>query len=274
MKNTKKHSLFNFKTIIILSAIIAVVMSFTFTTIASAEKNTVMQLKTASEMVRFSKKQYENETFNDNYEPYGIGKAILKEGDKETNVYVVTLLGTKFAYDDSGWQATDIFTDVLAGFDLNNPYVTNVKTSIVRDIPKGSKLILSGHSLGGMVAQELAADTYIKNNFQVLHTLTFGSPLCAYYEGRAGQVVRLCDTWDPIPLLSKYTLTDYDNQLSNTERRVGDGNYGFFSMISCHTKSYSRDDVWGMYDALGYYHGNHEIIVDYTGMKYYPNPMF
>lgn len=275
MKNT---TLKNKKFIVIFISFLAILvsaLSFGFSQkVAYANENTIIYCRNAADIVKLSKKEYDNESFNSNYEPIGIGKAILKNGDKYTEVYLVTLLGTKFAYDDTGWQATDIINDVLAGFDCGNPYFTNVKNRMFEKIPYGSKILMNGHSLGGMVAQEIIADEDVKSAYEIVNTLTFGSPLCAYDLNRAGNVIRLCDSWDPIPLLSKYTLTNYEKQFFEKERFSEDGGYGFFSMVSAHCYSYSRSEVWGKYDALGILGGNNEIIVDYTQIEYFPAPMF
>ncbi len=72
---------------------------------------------------------------------------------------------------------------------------------------RGSNLVVTGHSLGGMVAQQVAADSTIKKNYNVLNTVTFGSPLINGFQ-REGTVKRLGDTSDPVPYLSLTTFTN------------------------------------------------------------------
>ena len=89
-------------------------------------------------------------------------------------VYVIALSGTDT---DVKNQSTGYWTDLLVGFEQDNKYIQNVRNAIVSNVPKGSNLVVTGHSLGGMVAQQVAADSTIKKNYNVLNTVTFGSPL-------------------------------------------------------------------------------------------------
>ena len=94
--------------------------------------------------------------------PISITKAVLKTksafSTTSKTVYVVCLSGTDLAFN----QSTGVWTDLLSGFEQDNCYIRNVRSAILRAVPKGSNLILAGHSLGGMVAQQAAADYTIK----------------------------------------------------------------------------------------------------------------
>lgn len=68
-------------------------------------------------------------------------------------------------------------TDLLCGFNLDNPYIKAVVKAMKKNIPAGSDVVFYGHSLGGMIAQEAAADKTIKRMYNVTNTVTFGSPL-------------------------------------------------------------------------------------------------
>lgn len=269
MEVWKKLSIF----LIPLMMFLAISLSLTTNVTYAEEQNTTIVCNNFSEIASITKKEYQE--FDGDYEPIGICKAKLINNNKIENVYLVTLLGTKFAYNKkSGWQATDIINDVLAGFDINNPYLDVVKNAILSTVPQGSKIVIFGHSLGGMVAQEVAGDTEIKDEYQILNTVAFGSPLCAYNNGREGVVKRMCDKRDIIPLLSKYTLTNYQKQMYGKEKIVEDGGYSFFSMIKAHCKSYQRSEIWGKYDTLGVLGGSNHISFDYTQMHYFQAPMF
>ena len=104
-------------------------------------------------------------------------------------------------------QSAGWWTDLLVGFEQDNRYIQNVRAAILNNVPAGSNLLVTGHSLGGMVAQQVAADSQIKSNYNVLNTVTFGSPLIDGFQ-REGTVKRLGDTSDPVPYLSLTTFTN------------------------------------------------------------------
>ena len=103
--------------------------------------------------------------------PIIITKGKLKSGFSSKTVYLITLSGT----DNVANQSTGYVTDLLSGFCLNNAYLENVVSIVNKNIPKNSNIILAGHSLGGMICQQVAADDSIKANYNVLNTVCFGS---------------------------------------------------------------------------------------------------
>lgn len=165
-------------------------------------------------------------------------------GPEEKDVYVVALSGTETIVEN---QTTTVKEDLRAGFELSNEYELNVKNAIIDRIPAGSNIILAGHSLGGMIAQQVAADNYIKDNYEVLNTVTFGSPLIKGF-AREGMVKRLGDSSD------KNTFYSISSVLNITWQYAGvnheDGGYNGDSPAA-HCDSYLREDVWGNYDCAG-----------------------
>ncbi|SHJ70566.1 lipase family protein [Pseudobutyrivibrio xylanivorans] len=165
-------------------------------------------------------------------------------GAEDKEVYVVALSGTETIVEN---QTTTIKEDLLSGFELSNEYKTNVKNAIIDRIPAGSNIILAGHSLGGMIAQQVAADKYIKDNYEVLNTVTFGSPLIKGFT-REGMVKRLGDTSDKNPFYSVSTFLNIAWQYAGVNHE--DGGYNGDSSAA-HCDSYLREDVWGSYDCCG-----------------------
>ncbi|MDC7278405.1 hypothetical protein NXH64_02700 [Butyrivibrio fibrisolvens] len=165
-------------------------------------------------------------------------------GTEDKEVYVVALSGTETIVEN---QTTTIKEDLLSGFELSNEYKTNVKNAIIDRIPAGSNIILAGHSLGGMIAQQVAADKYIKDNYEVLNTVTFGSPLIKGFT-REGMVKRLGDTSDKNPFYSVSTFLNIAWQYAGVNHE--DGGYNGDSPAA-HCDSYLREDVWGSYDCCG-----------------------
>ena len=126
-----------------------------------------------SEMAKFTFKGYNNGTLptptttlglleytlktfvmGDEYNgPIGIVKAVLNQNGKEKNVYIVALSGTELIWSDyTGLQSTGAVTDLLCGFNLDNPYIKAVVKAMKQNIPAGSDVVFYGHSLGGMIA--------------------------------------------------------------------------------------------------------------------------
>ena len=165
-------------------------------------------------------------------------------GSEDKEVYVVALSGTETIVEN---QTTTVKEDLLSGFELSNEYVVNVKNAIIDRIPAGSNIILAGHSLGGMVAQQVAADKYIKDNYEVLNTVTFGSPLIKGFT-REGMVKRLGDTSDKNTFYSISSVLNIVWQYAGVNHE--DGGYNGDSSAA-HCDSYLREDVWGNYDCAG-----------------------
>ncbi len=165
------------------------------------------------------------------------------------SAYLVTISGTEMVKN----QATGVITDLRQGFLFENGLSVAVRRAIMNTVPKNSNLIIAGHSLGGMTAQHIAADTTIKKNYNVLNTITFGSPLIGA-ASREGTVRRLADYNDPIPLLSVNTLSPLIVwQLGGLN--IEDGGYSTIDILGAHS-SYGRMDEWGKYDAVGKKGGN------------------
>ena len=183
-----------------------------------------------------------------------------------TDVYLVCLSGTDT---DAENTTTDYWTDLLSGFEFDNKYVQNVKKAIQENIPSNSNIILAGHSLGGMVCQQVAAESELKSNYNILNTVTFGSPLIDGF-AREGIVKRLGDTSDIVPYLSVSTIYNIFWQAAglNTES----GGYGW-DVLSAHCKSYNRNDVWGAYDVVGVKNGGATLSLDFSTTKFYASPV-
>ncbi len=202
--------------------------------------------------------------------PISITKGTLKTKSWWTvttkTVYVVCLSGTDLAFN----QSTGIGTDLLAGFELDNCYIRNVRSAILEAVPKGANLIIAGHSLGGMVAQQAAADSTIKKNYNVLNTVTYGSPLI---EGlsREGTVKRLGDTRDVVPYLSVSTFLNIIWQAAGLNKE--NGGYSATQIVTAHIESYQRAAVWGAYDVTGTKNGNATLTLDFATTRFFESPV-
>ena len=197
--------------------------------------------------------------------PISITKGTLKSGLSSKTVYLVTLSGTELVLN----QSTGVFTDLLSGFNLDNVYYSNVVSIIKANVPKNANLVIAGHSLGGMIAQQVAANSDIKARYNVLNTVCFGSPLLAA-GSREGTVRRLGDVSDPVPYLSGSLFNNTLWAILGLNRE--DGGYGIRG-ITAHNESYYRTDLWGKYDVTGTKNGNAKLILDLDTRTFYQSPV-
>lgn len=197
--------------------------------------------------------------------PISITKGTLKSGFSSKTVYLVTLSGTELVLN----QSTGVLTDLLSGFNLNNVYYANTVNIIKANVPKNANLIIAGHSLGGMIAQQVAADSGIKSRYNVLNTVCFGSPLLAA-GSREGTVRRLGDVSDPVPYLSGSLFNNTLWAIMGLNRE--DGGYGIRG-ITAHNQSYFRTDLWGRYDVTGTKYGSAKLILDLDTRVFYQSPV-
>lgn len=212
---------------------------------------------------------YSSQTLNG---PITITKGTLRYRDwfwwKTKDVYLVSCSGTDTNVQN---QTTDWWTDLLVGFEQDNQYARNIKGAILASIPAGSNIIVTGHSLGGMVAQQISADKEIKNSYNVLNTVTFGSPLIDGFE-REGMVKRLGDTSDIVPYASVSTLYNVVWQAAGLNRE--DGGYSVWDLnFSAHRFSYQRASVWGAYDPCGEKNTGRELTLDFSTTRFFKSPV-
>ena len=202
-------------------------------------------------------------------------------------------------------QATGVLEDTLSAFENQNDYLTNiVKVFNSKDengnpvVPNNKPVIVSGISLGGMVAQQILSRNDIMSNFDIRYIICFGSPLLVpECRVESTTVVRFCDTMDIVPYLGrpefeqliynslfkinssfngawnkpilKNDPRDLISRLDKEEMILKEGNYK--SPISAHTLSYVDGDCWTGYDVLGVYGGSNEIDM-LSDIQFFANP--
>lgn len=198
--------------------------------------------------------------------PISITKGTLKTSWSTKTVYLVALSGTEMK---SG-QATGIVNDLQAGFSIDGAYVNSVVSSMKTYIPSGSNIVFAGHSLGGMVAQQVSANDSIKSRYNILNTVTFGSPLITFI-WREGSVQRLGDKSDIIPTLSISSLFAVTAAWNVAGLNREDGGYGM-NLLGAHKDSYARADVWGRWNATGYKDSTGTITLDLSTRRQCPAP--
>ncbi len=117
-----------------------------------------------------------------------------------------------------------------------------------------------------MVAQQAAGDRTLKHRYNIINTISFGSPLINPI-GREGKVQRLGDTSDIVPYMSAQSFVRPVHQIAGLNRE--DGGYAKKDFAEAHMRSYLRTDVWGDYDVLGFKGGSAKIIIDENDIESY-----
>ncbi|MBQ1595708.1 MAG: hypothetical protein II084_00845 [Clostridia bacterium] len=185
---------------------------------------------------------------------FSVTKGVLKQNGKKCDVYLVAAHGLET---NAFGQNDDMESVLKAGMQKNSPYLKQFMAVIKQTVPKGANLILTGHSLGGMVSQQAAANKTMQKRYHILHVITWGSPLIA--KGQIeGQLHRMCAAGDVVPLMSEYTFTDPDAQFGDRNREEAD----VIPVIQSHVEGYNDKNAWKDYDALGVKGGNAVLKMD------------
>ena len=199
--------------------------------------------------------------------PMMIVKGILSDNNIETEVYLVTLSGTE----NVDGQSTNWTSDFQSAFELESDYKKNVRMHMLESIPENSNVILAGHSLGGMIAQQIASDKAIKKQFNVLRTITFGSPLVSPF-GREGKLKRFVDSIDVVPHLSLSNVVLKAAKVHDYQ--VNYAVSGYTNVNDAHQESYVDNKVWARYDFLGNKNGDAKFTFYKEDKEYFKCPVF
>jgi Lipase (class 3) len=189
------------------------------------------------------------------FERYNTGLPISiarVEGAASQRSYVIFLAGTEF----KASQSNSVATDFSEAADVASRYDIAVMDAIINTIPPGSELMFVGHSLGGMVAQNLARRFaragFYDGKLRVTRIITFGSP-------KTGQDVpgiayrRFVIFGDPVPSLS-WPLNGPAAGVT-----VIDGGRGSHLPLVGEHLAYPQSQALQAFDALGEL-GSHECL--------------
>lgn len=184
--------------------------------------------------------------------PYAIIPAKLHTKRGEEDVYIVSLNGVNKDWVKEYGQAMGAETARLAGVNEDNSYFDAVRSRMLsfKDIPEGSKVIFAGHSLGGMVAQQLAADSQITGRFEVRNTIAMGSPEIGNNK-QEGQVRRLVDANDPITSASGESAAKGAYGIKDPRQVNRDSKMAAGLGWDAHSRSYLQPKVWAGVNVLG-----------------------
>lgn len=183
-----------------------------------------------------------------------INKADLFEDEKYiSEVYVICLSGSDFSLGKG--SINSLFTCLRSSFSLNNPYLEELKKNVCDIIPEKSKIILIGHSLGGMIAQQFSGDKDMQEKYEILNIVCIGAPYIVL-KNKEGNLCRLGDSGDAVPFLGPLGLLN--GFFGNFSRE----NTGYFGNPGgAHFDSYKAARKWGCYDCLGTKDGKASITI-------------
>ncbi|MCQ2462052.1 MAG: hypothetical protein MJ177_01445 [Clostridia bacterium] len=185
--------------------------------------------------------------------PFKIRKAVLSSPlVGENSVYLVALRGTNQSMDTK--DPLGLPAAALSGGGIRNIYFDLVKNAILKDVPAGEMLVFIGHSLGGMVCQQLGADKELKSRYRILNVLTFGSPYILF-KGSKCPLHRMAERADILPVIC--SLAFFANPFMGNVRHESGGYY--FNFLGAHCDSYEKSEVWRKYDCFGIENGTRTL---------------
>jgi pimeloyl-ACP methyl ester carboxylesterase len=95
-----------------------------------------------------------------------------------------------------------LITDIRQALGKRDPYRLAVLEAANAVIPRGARVILAGHSLGGMVAESVAATPIFQQNYRAQQVITFGSPKVPGADLVGTRYQRFAAVGDPVPNLT------------------------------------------------------------------------
>lgn len=193
---------------------------------------------------------------------FSITKGVMLQGKKKTDIYLVAAHGLETS---AYGQEDDLQSCLNAGTEKTSVYLKAFLKLIKKNVPKDANVILAGHSLGGMVAQQAAANKSMQKRYNILHVVTWGSPLLS--KGKTeGTVHRMCEANDVVPYLSVYTFNDLDAQKNDRNSEKAD----VIPVIQSHVDGYNDTNAWKDYDAIGVKRGKTVLKMnDNTTKRFY-----
>ena len=242
---------------VFVMAAFAVVPSFAATDVSSwLEKNITVGADDPANInnrnntgTRTLKKVYQTFRYTQEAHPvsgqgcFSITKGTLKQNGKNTTIYLIASHGLETS---TYGQDNDLESCLNAGTEQSSAYLKDLMKVVKDNVPANANLILAGHSLGGMVSQQFAANKSMQKRYNILHVVTWGSPLLC--KGQIeGELHRMCSAGDVVPLLSVYTVNDPEAQLNDRNREEAD----VIPVIQSHVDGYNDKDAWKDYDAIG-----------------------
>ena len=183
--------------------------------------------------------------------------AELDENGEKREIYLAAMRGTNRSRDPRDPLSLNTCLQAFMGKPSN--YLYAVKRAMLATIPQGAPVALAGHSLGGMIAQQLAADETVNANFDLLNALAIGSPFVPV-KGRVCPLRRFADKADFIPWLGFSIKANL-----KSAKPVFESNGYFGKPVLAHTDSYRNAPAWTRYDPFGEPEGGRRLTLTGCG---------
>ena len=198
--------------------------------------------------------------------PIGVANALFNKEE----VTVIMLGGTQIREG----QATSYNECKLCFYEKDNDYIKDVK-DVIMTLDKKKPLIISGVSLGGMIAQQILSLKDITDNFNIKSIICFGSPIVFPLYHKDYRVIRFVEKGDAVPKFGninpkKFRYRKLYKELENKEKIMFDGKYK--TKVECHALSYVELKEFDKYDFYGVLNGNNtlELLED---IRYFDAPV-
>ena len=184
------------------------------------------------------------------FKGYNTGKPIqIARAMGQPNTYLVMLSGTE---PFNLAQPTTLPQDLNAELGLPDAYFYSIQAAIRKYIPRGARIILAGHSLGGMEAENIVTDRSLLQRYRFTHVITFGSPRTLAPLNSNVIYTAFDLVGDPVPAIPLNQWPSGDVvPLSN---RWSSDPSTFFGHLE-----YPSDAALSSYDPLGFLHGTHQL---------------
>lgn len=129
-------------------------------------------------------------------------------GGGEKTSWSVVIRGTQ-RWDVGGANPQDLLTNLQGVAGEDSDQVRAVRTAMeMAGIQEGETVEFTGHSQGGIVAAQLAADPAVASTYDVASVLTAGAPTAGAAVGEGVDMLNLENTGDPVPALDGAANTD------------------------------------------------------------------
>ena len=185
--------------------------------------------------------------------------ADLHTSEKTENVYYVVCKGLDFSEFDPD-EPRSYANAIKIGLSCeNNSYAKTLAAAVKTTIPAGSKVVFLGHSMGGMVIQQIIANKEIKEKYDILYATAIGSPYILTCGSKEGNLRRVVDRLDPVAILSIPLLAN--PLIGNVSHETS------FIAPLVHFRSYEKGGCWRSYDCLGVKNGG--AYIELNNLLYY-----
>lgn len=180
--------------------------------------------------------------------------ATLYRNNNPENVYYVVCKGLDFSEFDPN-EPRSYANAIKIGLSCEkNTYASALAAAVKDNIPVGSKVVFLGHSMGGMVIQQIIANKEIKDKYDIIYSTAIGSPYILTGGSKEGTLRRVVDRLDPVPFLSIPLLAN--PAIGNVSLETS------FAAPLVHFRSYEIGRCWNSYDCLGVKNGGAYVVLN------------